>query len=1115
MYDRGWLRVIVMRDQIWMCSDREIPAKQKKEVEDTAVESGKRVEIDRQKIATTFPESVSCSGCNQPFHPQAEPEIAMGAVKCPSCGKCVDQHGQLLESDPHEFSDYPKEVVRAAKAVIDWRRKHPAEVRGVTPSAIEIARKLAKREPVGRGSLGKMAAIKPAEPKKEKPWKDADHVLSMLHGGAAGRKWAKRTMATLSESMLRPGVVKSPTVNGQYWLDSTCRWHFCSDDGHEEYASCCLASHGTELSTGEWDTRDIYGDMYKRGWVRVVVGPGTIYGCEAHATRRQIKEIKDAAIETGRKAMWDAGSEAEVSRIFGESDDEIGTALNTLNPQTLHIDKIGEATYGYPSAPSARPVSFPRMWLDDVGKLYKVPPALEHEAWLERRMQKEGKKDAEYRGWARVVVFPKQIVASARGWDRTEVNRSQKAALERMGIELERVVRDTTTPSRQKLIYEPPTLADRLLEVHYTDVYPKGFQQFIKEWRGKKGSYDLYVQFTNKGDVLDRSSVAVPDHQDPTGNYGYPLKYVIDHPADIWYGHGAKYVRVLQDNSRKRLNLSSLNQYTADNLLYKIGSSWSEAAKLFPDKAKGVTAPGKLFFAMLQIDLPKCEFESRGRRRVLSKQVFRSSAEQTKMLLSLGYDAVEDDAKNISQAAINDREPQQIAFLTPTAFKVLASYRMSDPEPGRGTRVSDDNDRLPRRIAALTAAVMGDKIKEHADNADVFWTHAGREIAVTGVDTSLPYRMAHLKIGQKKHKMFRKSNRYRFDVKVSSERGTFSFSIWSDDKVQDGIDQFASQWRAAEGKTDGPRHSKASRAAEKEAAALETRMAEEEAEEAEAAEHWPDICKRYAELTHVAGLKPASLPATLDGGYKKAVIVLENCAAGLGPKSALRFARYTNRAVKEAGLALSALHKKHGSWASRGWGELRSLVGGLLMNMKQWIKELQPEQAEFAESASPLPIGYQIAYNDEFDDESCDFNDPQFVKQLRRIEFESGINVLSCMRLHCVVLKDESPVAALYVRDHGDDFDFDVVVDRSHRKRGIASHLIDLGIAEGRHYVEATGGKIVADVVNPNLIRILKRKGFEVTSVVHNHTNMTLRESLAESLLASYAGERGRRDCGN
>ena len=90
----------------------------------------------------------------------------------------------------------------------------------------------------------------------------------------------------------------------------------------------------------------------------------------------------------------------------------------------------------------------------------------------------------------------------------------------------------------------------KLFELHYIDMFPKKFEEFRKKYnkisRTPEGRL-LYVQFTNfKGDVLDRTSSETTDHTDPMGNYAYPLSYVINNPADLWYGMDANNLRILE-----------------------------------------------------------------------------------------------------------------------------------------------------------------------------------------------------------------------------------------------------------------------------------------------------------------------------------------------------------------------------------------------------------------------------------------------------------------------------------------------------------------------------------------------------------------------------------------
>ena len=90
-------------------------------------------------------------------------------------------------------------------------------------------------------------------------------------------------------------------------------------------------------------------------------------------------------------------------------------------------------------------------------------------------------------------------------------------------------------------------------EIHFTDYYGpafvafrKKYQKILKSPEHHKLSY-AYVNFSNfKDDKLDRTAAQITDHHDPVGTYCYPIKYVLEHPADIWYGGNAKFMRVIQ-----------------------------------------------------------------------------------------------------------------------------------------------------------------------------------------------------------------------------------------------------------------------------------------------------------------------------------------------------------------------------------------------------------------------------------------------------------------------------------------------------------------------------------------------------------------------------------------
>ena len=358
-----------------------------------------------------------------------------------------------------------------------------------------------------------------------------------------------------------------------------------------------------------------------------------------------------------------------------------------------------------------------------------------------------------------------------------------------------------------------------LNEVKFTDEFPKAFTEFHTKWKKRKNEYGLYVRFDNGEsiDSLSKGSSSSPDHKDPVGTYAYPLKYVIDNPGDIWYGHNSKFLKVIKDKSKKKVVLSSMNISDADRYLRRAQLDYTDVAKAYyPERAKGVTAAGKLFMSMVQMDFTNADTPRniksgyRANRDEIKTPTVRSGDEQSKLLLKMGIDALEDQAKNIAQASINDREPEQIVWLRPTSFEILETFRMSDPVKGVG-QVSIDLDKLEQKLAAMIATAMKDKLIDDPVGGGFikkYWTRDGRLIEVSNYDSSIEYRMRNLKLGQKKHKMFKKGGKDGIKAVVSSERGSFTVVVSSDESIQDGVDYFIGQWSSKKEENNGKKYSK-------------------------------------------------------------------------------------------------------------------------------------------------------------------------------------------------------------------------------------------------------------------------------------------------------------------
>lgn len=364
---------------------------------------------------------------------------------------------------------------------------------------------------------------------------------------------------------------------------------------------------------------------------------------------------------------------------------------------------------------------------------------------------------------------------------------------------------------------------ETLNEVHWTDLYPKGFQDFRKKYlpmSRKKQTYGLYVQFSNHADnTMDRTAFASPDHHDPVGVYGYPMDYVLKHPADIWYGKGARFMRVLRDTSKSSLDLAYIDSLSkAERFLSQLGWTYGEreesislAMKHYKSRLLGSTKFAKIFLMAMQIDFlsPPVEVGKASGKKTNTYRI-RTGVEQTALLRKAGIDALVDTARTNKQAVINDREPEQIIFLTRAAFRVeeLFSLRPGLRDDQTGAMNSSDPDRQPivRPLAAAIAKAMGDQITEYAGDKSLwkkvkfdasyryYWTRGGRRIKIE-FERSASYYDGK-KMGEKKHREAGLSDSYQTRVEVKTEFGDFARKFGSSETFTDIVDDFARNFAA-------------------------------------------------------------------------------------------------------------------------------------------------------------------------------------------------------------------------------------------------------------------------------------------------------------------------------
>lgn len=382
------------------------------------------------------------------------------------------------------------------------------------------------------------------------------------------------------------------------------------------------------------------------------------------------------------------------------------------------------------------------------------------------------------------------------------------------GAELDLVKHDSETIWPTGFELEPRLSARTVSAVHYEDIYPRGFIEFRKKYLKLLKSperHDLWVQFTNFApDPLQKNPHKDPDHRDPVGIYGYPLEYVLKHPADIWYGGQAKYLRVLKGRKQnKALRLQYVDWSEARSLLYKMGFTDGEelmekAKALWPERiGKNSTSVARMFFSVVQMKLEDVEVpRNKDKRREVAKNIaIRSGQEQTALLRKAGFDEVIDSAKNNKNAVINDREPEQVIFLHRHAFDVIETFVLGRKTDKGGVGTAQDQSQQMPRLAALIATGLSDKIVDREVNysSGTFWTLAGREIRLSFDRPSSYYEGK--KMGEKKHKESRLESSYLASITVETERGPIKFTS-RNQKFEELADEVQQDFQSMQGQQD-------------------------------------------------------------------------------------------------------------------------------------------------------------------------------------------------------------------------------------------------------------------------------------------------------------------------
>jgi len=111
------------------------------------------------------------------------------------------------------YNDYPASASNNAKKVLEWKKKHGDEVKGMTPVGWARAKQLSSKSKLSYETIARMAAFNrhkknsAIDPKyKDTPWKDRGYVAWLGWGGTSGINWAIRKAESIRKGNVKAGV---------------------------------------------------------------------------------------------------------------------------------------------------------------------------------------------------------------------------------------------------------------------------------------------------------------------------------------------------------------------------------------------------------------------------------------------------------------------------------------------------------------------------------------------------------------------------------------------------------------------------------------------------------------------------------------------------------------------------------------------------------------------------------------------------------------------------------------------------------------------------------------------------------------------------------------------
>jgi len=116
-----------------------------------------------------------------------------------------------------------------------------------------------------------------------------------------------------------------------------------------------------------------------------------------------------------------------------------------------------------------------------------------------------------------------------------------------------------------------------------------------------------------------------------------------------------------------------------------------------------------------------------------------------------------------------------------------------------------------------------------------------------------------------------------------------------------------------------------------------------------------------------------------------------------------------------------------------------------------------------------------------------------------------GLYISRNKKLTAIALENDSIIGAAWSEMDNEEFSFDIAVLPEFQGKGIGTELVDMMISIYNEYkYDMPNLKMNIDVINPNMVKILSKKGFTIDKTIAHHNYMIKEEFQADKIEKRY-----------